>query len=133
MAKGIKVTKSGKEVTTSTSLDDFYIHSSYPLLKVHSSGSFSTGITGLQTIDHDLGYIPFILVFAQYVGADGYDPYITDELYQCDWLQEGATVTFFGVAQAYDDRVEIEIGNTNAARTGVVDGIYYIFKDEVAA
>jgi len=129
MAIGIKVSKPGKDTSSSTP-DDFYMDSQYPLLKVHASGSFSTGITGLKTITHNLGYIPYVLVFSQYVGWDG-SAVITNEYYQHDWLQEGATITFFGQTKIYSDRIEIEIGNTNEVRPGAIDGFYYIFKDEI--
>jgi len=130
MAKGIKITKSGKDISSST-LDDFYMDSAYPLLKVHSYGTFETGVTGLKTITHSLGYIPYVLVFVQFVGWVDAASYITDEFYQCDWLQEGATVTYFGTVKVYDDDIDIAVGNTNEARSGAVDGFYYIFKDEV--
>jgi len=132
MAYAIKVTKEGKDIS-SASLDDFYLHSSYPLLKVHSSGTFSTLIDGTKTIYHNLGYKPFALVFSQYVDDDGWGaPVLSDEYYQHDWYQAGATITFYGYTEIFTDRIEITAGNTNAVRPGAVDGIYYIFKDEVS-
>ena len=130
MGMEIKVTKAGKDISSSTP-DDFYMDSQYPLLKIHASGSFSTGITGLKTITHNLGYIPYVLVFSQYVGWVDDAAYLTTEYYQHDWEQAGATITFFGRTKIYDDRIEIEIGNTNEATPGAIDGFYYIFKDDV--
>lgn len=127
---GIKITKSGRDVS-STTLDDFYMDSRYPLLKVHSYGTFTTGITGETTIEHNLGYIPFAFIFTQYVNWDGASSSITNEYYQHDWEQAGAEVTFFGRSKIYSDRIEIAVGNTNEVLPGAIDGFYYIFKDEV--
>jgi len=131
MGLGIKVTKPGKGFTSLT-LDDFYLHTDYPLLKVHSSGTFSTLIDGTRTINHNLGYKPFVLVFSEYVDDDGFGgTTLTSDFYQHDWQQNGATITFYGYTKIFTDRIEITVGNTNSATPGVVDGIYYIFKDEV--
>lgn len=133
MPYGIKISKPGKNINSS-SLDDFYINSDYPLLKVHSFGSFTTDITGYAEITHNLGYRPYTLVFSQYVDWDGglFQSVLTNEYYQHDWYQAGATVEFFGTSKIYTDRIEILIGNTNDVTPGNIDGFYYIFKDEVA-
>jgi len=131
MAQGMKITKAGKAIDSAV-LDDFYLHTSYPLLKVHSSGTFSTLIDGTRTISHNLGYKPFVLVFSEYVNDDGSGGVVlTSDYYQHDWYQGGATITFFGYTKIFTDRIEITIGNTNSVTPGAVDGIYYIFKDEV--
>lgn len=134
MTQKIVVTKAGKDAISSTTPDDFYLDSNYPLLKVHAYGTFSTNIVGLATIEHNLGYKPFALVFSQYVDTDGMGtPILSDEYYQHDWFQAGATVNFYGYTQIFDDRLEITIGNTDdGGRPGVIDGFYYIFKDSVS-
>jgi hypothetical protein len=132
MTKIIKVSKPTKDVLTSTSLDDLYLHSSYPLLKVHAFGSFNTNILGGITITHNLGYIPYVLVFSQFVYDDGAGiPVLTSEYYQHDWLITGATVEYWGWTKIYSNKIVIDISNTLIVRPGVVKGFYYIFKDEV--
>lgn len=132
MSYGLRVTKSGKDYD-STTPDDFYLHSDYPLLKVHASGTFTTAIDGSETITHNLGYKPFVMVFTQYVSTDGWGGVVlTDEYFQHDWFQPGAAVSFYGYTEVHDDKIEIDVGNTAVdPRPGEVDGFYYIFKDEV--
>jgi len=132
MAQKILVTKPTKNALTATSPNDFYLHSDYPLLKVHASGTFSTGITGLKTITHSLGYRPFVLVFSEFVDTFDESGHIsTGIFYQHDWNINGASVTYFGYTKIYANTISINIGNTNVTRMGVVKGIYYIFKDEI--
>ena len=134
MTEKILVTKSGKDALTSTTPDDFYLHSDYPLLKVHSSGVFSTNILGEITITHSLGYRPFVLVFSQFVDTDGIgNPQLSTEYYQHDWTILGATVFFTGITKIYANTIKITVTNTDVDPIpGVVNGIYYIFKDEIS-
>ena len=130
MTQGMKVTKAGKAIDSAV-LDDFYLHTGYPLLKVHSYGTFSNPIRGVKYIYHDLGYKPFALVFSQYVGVDGEgNPVLTDEYYQHDWEQHGASHTFWGSTHITASYLAIQVGNTDNPWENV-SGIYYIFKDEV--
>jgi len=127
----MKISKPGKDIS-STSMDDFYLHSSYPLLKIHSYGTFTTLNDGTLTVTHNLGYKPFVLVFSQYVNWVDPDIVLTNEFYQHDWEQVGATITFYGYTKIYSDRIDIVVGNTNFTTiAGGIDGFYYIFKDEV--
>lgn len=129
MSKVFLVSKEDKNIK-SNSPNDFYINSNYPLLKVSTSGSFTTNILGKATITHNLGYKPYAMVFAQFVDDNAGSPDISDEYYQLDWEIEGATVSFFGRAKIYDNEIQVEVGNTNAAIPGAVDGFYYIFEQE---
>jgi len=134
MAYVFKVSKPGYDAKT-TGLQNLYINSNYPLLKVHSFGTFSTSIIGTKTITHSLGYKPFVLVFSQYVDDDGsgFGVTTTSEYYQHDWYQAGASVTFYGYTKITTSDIQITIGNTlDGGRPGVINGFYYIFKDEVA-
>jgi len=132
MARKILITKPGKSVF-STLLDDFYLHSDYPLLKVHSSGTFNTLNNGTKTITHNLGYRPFVLVFTQFVNTNGSGvAVLSTEYYQHDWNIDGATVTFFGYTKIYANKIDIVTGNTDVTTwAGGTNGIYYIFKDEI--
>jgi len=125
------VTKEKKHIFSDV-LNDFYLDSQYPLLKVHSYGTFTTSILGTKTITHSLGYIPYVLVFSQYAddnGAGGIS--LSTEFYQHDWLQEGATITFFGYTKIYANTINIVVGNSNSDRPGAINGFYYIFKEAV--
>lgn len=126
------ITKSGKPVT-STVLNDFYLHSDYPLLKVHSSGTFTTLNDGTLTITHNLGYRPFVLVFSQFVNTDGAGTAVlSTQYYQHDWNIDGASFTFYGYTKIYENELQIVTGNTDVVTwAGGTDGIYYIFKDEI--
>lgn len=59
-------TSKGHDVFTETNPDNFNFHSSYPTLKYFTSGSYTmSGIsdTTVQTIPHNLGYVPFFIGF----------------------------------------------------------------------
>jgi len=130
MAIKMLVSKPGKDVLTSNSPDDFYLHSDYPLLKVHSYGTFSFNVAiGQTTVYHNLGYRPYVLVFSQAVLDDSGN--VSSEYYQHDWTISGATVMWLGETRIYTDRIVIGVEQSNAARGGTVYGFYYIFKDEV--
>lgn len=133
MTQKTLITKETKDALTSKVLDDFYLHSDYPLLKVHASGTFTTLNDGTKTITHNLGYRPFVIVFSQFVGTDGFGTAeLSTEYYQHDWNIEGATVTYFGYTKIYENEIQIETGNTDVVTwSGGTDGIYYIFKDEI--
>lgn len=129
MANKFLITKTGKSIR-STNLDDFYLHSDYPLLKVVDSGTFSTNTLGEKTITHNLGYRPFVLVFSQFVDTTGLGvAVISSEYYQHDWNIDGASVTFFGYTKIYANKIDILIGNTDVAVPGVINGFYYIFAE----
>lgn len=134
MAQKILVSKPTKDVLTATSPNDFYMDSAYPLLKVHSSGTFSFATAwGEVEIEHNLGYKPFVLVFSQFSDFD-FDDYVetkTDEYYQHDWYVFGASWQWWGSTKIYDDKVLIQVGNSGASSALQIQGFYYIFKDEV--
>jgi len=132
-AQGImRITKEGRDVINSNYLDDFFFDSDYPLLKVHDYGSFTTGITGLKEIAHTLGYIPYAMVFSQYLENDGGGGVtITDEYYQHDWFLRGASYYSYGYTKIYDDKLDIVIENINTPTPGTINGFYYIFVEEV--
>lgn len=131
---GLKVSKPGIDVISATSPNDFYLHSMFPLLKVHSFGTFTFAVsTGGTTINHNLGYKPFVLVFSKLVDYDyGVGSLIlTDEYYQHDWAIVGASKEWWGRTEIFDNKIEIAVGQTDAFHpVSQVTGFYYIFKDE---
>jgi hypothetical protein len=68
MSYGMKVSKPGENVFT-TGIENLYVDTTYPLLKIKSSGtgtlSVSDGGSDSDTITHNLGYIPNVMVFGQ--------------------------------------------------------------------
>ncbi len=69
MAYGIRISKPGENVLT-TGVENLLLDTSYPLLKVksHGSGSLSVsdGGSDSDTITHNLGYIPKVLVYGEF-------------------------------------------------------------------
>lgn len=70
MSYGIKISKPGENVFTAGT-GDLFLDTSYPMLKIKQSGSGSLSVSdGLgadsDTITHNLGYIPEVLVYGQY-------------------------------------------------------------------
>jgi len=74
MAFGIKVSKPGFDVNTST-IGDTLIDTTYPLLKIKTSGSgslsVSDGSSDSDTITHSLGYVPHVWVYGQTYSING--------------------------------------------------------------
>lgn len=129
MAIKLLISKPTKNALTATSPDDFYLHSDYPLVKVHASGTFtidSDGGSVLQTITHNLGYFAWAIVFSQLVELDGT---VSDEYYQHDWSIL-TTGLIYGKTDLKTNTIEIRVGApVNGDRD--VYGFYYIFKEEV--
>ena len=71
---GLKISKEGIDVKTGDDKDMIF-HSDYPLLKGSLKGSgtklLTSGIASTTTISHNLGYIPFIVVYID----DGYNKF----------------------------------------------------------
>lgn len=130
MAIKILISKPTKNALTATSPDDFYLHSDYPLLKVHAYGTFSFSVVSeSKTIAHTLGYIPFALVFSQAVINDDGD--VSNEFYQHDWFIGGISVFWWGTTKIYDNKLVVTVGQTNAIFGGTINGFYYIFKEQI--
>jgi hypothetical protein len=130
MAIKLLVSKPTKNVLTETSPNSFYLNSDYPLLKIHSYGTFSFNVALEDTtINHNLGYRPFVLTFSKAVINDDGD--VSDEFYQHDWFIGGAILWWWGETRIYTNSLIISVGESNATRGGTITGFYYIFKDEV--
>jgi len=131
MTQVFRVSKPGIDVTSGTIPNNFYLTTEYPLFKVHAFGTFS--ITSGTTITHNLGYYPFVLTFSQFVDNNAGFASITPEYYQHDWYIKGATQFWEGWTKIYDDKIEINVGQSNAPLMGTqrVAGFYYIFKDPI--
>ena len=133
MAIVLKISKPTKNVLTATSLDDFYLDSNYPLLKVHSFGTFSFSVAlGGTTITHNLGYKPYAIIFSQVVDYDYglEETVIVSEYAQHDWAVLGASARWWGYSKIYDNSIRVEVGQQDAFSFDTVNGFYYIFKDE---
>lgn len=130
MAVKLLISKPTKDALAATSPDDFYLMSDYPLLKVSSYGTFSFNVAQkYTTVNHNMGYCPFVIVFSQQV-EDDYGN-VSSEYYQHDWYIGGAMVNWWGYTKIYSDKLYISVGQSNAAIGGTVNGFYYIFREEV--
>jgi len=69
MGYKLKISKAGYNVLTETSPDNLVLDSDYDTLKYHASGSVNVTVSGAdaeQSIEHDLGYVPFFTAFVNY-------------------------------------------------------------------
>jgi hypothetical protein len=132
MAEVILVTKAGKDISSSTP-DDFYLRTSDPVLKISSFGTFRFNVAiGSTTITHNLGYIPYVIVFSQAVTDDGSgNAIITSQYYQLPYNIQGASVNWIGNADIGTDNIKVSVTDTNVVKGGVVYGFYYIFLDRM--
>jgi len=125
MTQTLKVTKPTKNVLTSTSLDDFYIDSTYPLLKVHTKGTFSIVQGAVGTVTHTLGYRPYVMSFSQETAGSA-----TPGYYQHDWRTGSDGPQHWGETSVFNDRVEFSVGDNLDGGTYTINGFFYIFKEE---
>ncbi len=73
MTQKIIISKAGYNVLTETDSNNLIFSSDYNTLKYHTSGSFSididinnTDTTEVESIAHNLGYVPFFTVFIKH-------------------------------------------------------------------
>ena len=138
MSQKILVTKENADVLTPTNLDDFLMHSDYPLLKKVAEGSFSgfsvsSFSSPSETITHSLGYRPYVFVWTQKNSSEFMNPsadVVTDEFFLHDWFTSGATYSKFGRTWIFDDKLEIYVGSTYTTGKSF-DGYYVMYYDEV--
>lgn len=129
---GIKVSKEGEDVNVS-SIKNTLVDTSYPLLKVKSSGSgtlsVSDGTPDSDTITHSLGYIPNVMVFGQTYSVNGgaknsrYIKYPYKELLSTYTSEFSYTITA--------TQLVISGGfNDDSSNSDTFDYFYYIFYDQ---
>ncbi len=123
MAQKLLLTKPNINFGTATSPDNFYLHSDYPMLKVHSTGNFAFHTdVGSVTITHNLGYRPFVLVYSQ-SGASG----TTYKQHDFGYFPiDGPAI--FGYTLVFSDRIVPSVINNLDA--GTINGFYYIFAQD---
>jgi hypothetical protein len=112
---GIKVSRRGYDVLTAADRELLF-NSSWPLLKIHSSGSFTINDTGAQTlITHSLGYYPAYLVMVdQQLG------------------NLGSEVMFVGLSQHVRATTSVLKWTAGAGTwTGAINCYYYIFAQDL--
>lgn len=129
---GIKVSKPGENVLT-TGIENLYMDTTYPILKIKASGtgslSISDGGSDSDTITHNLGYVPKVLVYGEfysvYSGAKSayYRRYPIDELLSTYTSNFGYTIssTQLVINGSFWD----ELGYS-----GTFNYFYYLFYDE---
>ena len=129
---GIKVSKEGKNALTA-GIKDLLLDTSYPLLKVKASGSgtlsISDGTVDSDTISHNLGYVPNVMVYGQTYSVNGgiknsrYIRYPYRESISTYTSEFGYTVTTTQLIISggfYDE----------SSNSDTFDYFYYIFYDE---
>ena len=132
MAFGIKVSKKGEDVNT-VGLGDSLVDTYYPLLKIKQSGtgtlSVSDGTADSDTITHNLGYIPNVMVFGQTYTINGNvkNPVYTRYPYReyssgtySDFLYTVSTTELIITGDFYDE----------SSNSDTFSYFYYIFYDE---
>ncbi len=133
MTQTFRVSKPGIDVTSGTVPNNYYLDLIYPLLKVHSFGTFNTNVASFPvTVNHNLGYYPFVLTFSQFLDSNGGTPVVTNEYYQHDWFLRGASKEWIGQTKVFENKIEINVSQTDIASGTSIKGFYYIFKDPIA-
>ena len=131
MAFGIKVSKPGFDVNTST-IEDTLIDTTYPLLKIKTSGSgslsVSDGGTDSDTIAHNLGYIPHVWVYGEYysIGEGKVSKYIRYPFNSYSSTYYSA----FGFTVSSTELVVSGAFWDETTNSGTFSYFYYIFYDE---
>lgn len=133
MTQTLRISKPGVEVTDGTIPDNFYLTTEYALFKVHSFGTFNVNVASFPyTVNHNLGYYPFTLVFSQFLDSNMGVPVVTNEYYQHDWILKGATKEWIGETRIFDNKIDINVAQTDIASGTTIKGFYYIFKEPIA-
>jgi len=132
MAYGIKVSKPGESVFIAGT-KDLFMDTSYPLLKVESSGSgslsVSDGSNDSDTVSHNLGYIPKVLVYGEYYSlftsakTEHYYRYPVDQLVS-------TTTSGFGYTIDSSDLVIKGGFDDGSSNSDTFNYFYYIFYNE---
>lgn len=132
---GIKVIRA-KSQEKPFSQKNYILNSENVLLKIHKQGAFKATYVRFSgfniTIDHSLGYRPFVLVYAQRVT---HAPAVDNSYHLLDWSYFGATQQGEFYTQIYSDRLVIHYQDTDAGVDGAfwtILGYYYIFKEKIS-
>lgn len=132
MEYGIKISKPTKDVLT-VGVKDLLLDTSYPLLKIKATGtgtlSISSGNSDIDTITHNLGYIPRVLVYGQIhdigIGKSNYYhkyPYIREQV--------GVLKSIFKYEITTTQLKISGIFEEDGYGTETFDYFYYLFYDE---
>ncbi len=131
MTVKIVVTKSGFDADTETNPDNIVFSTEYNTLKYYLNGNQSIQIVGdgtLKTttveITHDLGYVPFFLVYVDdFVAANGHYNIVPFT---------SSTVTVTRAAEAWADTTKLYLKMTNKSSNTYTAHFYYkIFKNNL--
>lgn len=137
MTQKIVIAKQGYNAETGTNLDNFIFHSEYNTLKYDISGHTSIQIVGdttekttETTIAHNLGYVPFFVVYAYIdaiVGSEtGYS--IIPKYYN----RPTDSPTVFREVEAFADSTNLYVRFRNKSSATYTATFYYkIFKNNL--
>lgn len=132
MSYGIKVSKPGFDVNTAAT-KDLFLDTSYPLLKIKQSGSgslsISDGGSDSDTIAHNLGYKPRVMVYGQF-----YDIYATTKStdYRRYSFSQELSTYYTDFSYTVDDTNLVISGSfwDESTNSDTFNYFYYIFYDE---
>lgn len=111
---GMKISRAGKNVLTATE-DDTFFTSGKNQFKVHTQGLFESTSVGYTTIAHNLGYIPFVMV---YVKSTTFGTY---------WVRLPRLFSFEATPSYYVDDTNLVLYSSTSSD----DFYYYIFLDQL--
>jgi hypothetical protein len=115
MGQVIRVSLPGYNALTDTNPDHYALYSDQDWILIKEKARGSISVSSLSTISHNLGYIPFVLVF----GQDNTGKWFTV-------VGTGGLSTKF-VASIYIDGQKLYIQNNNGYTANFK---YYIFYDQ---
>lgn len=130
---GIKVSKPGENVNTSGT-NDLFLDSTYSSLKVAMSGTGTLSITegggDSDTISHNLGYIPRVLVYGQWYDVSIPSKVSTYTVYPIRNQVVGVYISVFSYTIDSSDLVIAGNYDAGGATSDTFSYFYYIFYDE---
>jgi hypothetical protein len=122
MAYKLRISKSGYNVLTETNLNNIIFDSDYNTLKYHSSGSVNLTASGSDvstSIAHNLGYVPFFIVYCF--------GFISTSYAMCPFYF--ADVGYYAHISAYADSTNIYFTIQTNSYTGTMTFLYKIFRN----
>jgi len=128
MTQKIIITKAGYNGLTETSPDNMVFSSDYDSLKYYSSGSVTLDVAGANaetTVTHNLGYIPFFVVYVN--GFKMIDGSTDNQYSMCPASFNDAGFYAFAVAYATTSKIYFRVETNSETYTHTF--YYKIFRN----
>jgi hypothetical protein len=123
MTQKLVISKPGYDAKTETDPDNLIFSSDYDSLKYYSEGSVTLEVSGADaetTVTHDLGYVPFFIVYTNYV------PLETDYSTVPFYFADAGSYTYIN---AYADSTKIYFTVKTNSASGTITFNYKIFRN----